>query len=87
MNTSGFRSRVSRFGCKVGLVVLAALPAAAFGWTSADVMAFYNRLTSPKSIVFVQNAQHGNRLQTEPTQKFQIVGADEIRVPDGKRAK
>ena len=38
------------------------------------VMAFYNNLKCPKSICFVQNAQHGNRLQNEPTQKFLIKG-------------
>ena len=51
------------------------------------VMAFYNRLTCPKSIAFIQNAQHGNRLQSEPMQKFQIVGADDVRLLDGKKAK
>ena len=38
------------------------------------VMAFYNALTCPKSILFVQNARHGSRLQGEPVQRFRIDG-------------
>ena len=39
------------------------------------VMAFYNRIAkAPKSILFVQNAQHGNHLQSKPEQSFSIEG-------------
>ena len=37
------------------------------------VMAFYNSVTAPKEMTFVQNAQHGNRLEPCP-QKFRLDG-------------
>ena len=37
------------------------------------VMAFYNGVTAPKEMTFVQNAQHGNWLEPAP-QKFRLVG-------------
>jgi cephalosporin-C deacetylase-like acetyl esterase len=39
----------------------------------SGVMAFYNSVTAPKKIVFVQNAQHGNCLESRP-QKFTLDG-------------
>lgn len=39
----------------------------------SGVMAFYNSVTAPKKIVFVQNAQHGNCLESRP-QKFTLEG-------------
>lgn len=41
------------------------------------VMAFYNSVTAPKEITFVQNAQHGNRLEPCP-QRFRILGSGNI---------
>lgn len=38
------------------------------------VMAFYNALVAPKSIVFTQNMEHGNGLQGAPVQRFRIDG-------------
>lgn len=40
----------------------------------AGVMAFYNSVTAPKEMTFVQNAQHGNFLEPHP-QKFRLVGS------------
>ena len=37
------------------------------------VMAFYNGVVAPKELTFVQNAQHGNRLEPRP-QQFRIDG-------------
>jgi len=44
------------------------------------VMAFYNRLSCPKSIEFFQNMGHGARLQTEPMQRFRIEDAQIVPV-------
>ena len=44
----------------------------------AGVMAFYNSLVAPKEMTFVQNAQHGNWLESSP-QRFKLTG-DKIEV-------